>query len=150
MRKSCVVAVIAAAMSVAVSAQQLKPETQVKIRQSAYTLMNLNLQNLDAMASGKRALNKDEAVRSAEMLALLATVPKGYFGEGTGGEPTRAKPEIWTNRADFDAKMDKMVSEAAKLPAAARSGDAAALKKAVHDVDTACASCHDDYRLKRR
>lgn len=150
MRNSSLVAALAAVVSMVASAQQVKPETQVKIRQSAYTLMNLNLSSLDAMASGKRALNKEEAVRAADMLALLATVPKGYFGEGTGGEPTRAKPEIWTHRADFDAKMDRMVNEAAKLPAAARTGDAAALKNAVNDVDKACASCHDDFRLKRR
>jgi len=150
MLKSCLVAVTAAALSLVASAQQMKPESQIKLRQSAYTLMNYNLSILDAMASGKRALNKDEAVRAAEMLAMVSTVPRGFFGEGTGGEPTRAKPEIWTNRADFDAKMDKMVNEAAKLPAAARTGDAGTLKKAVQDVDTACASCHDDYRLKRR
>ena len=150
MRNSCLLAAAVAAVSVAASAQQVKPETQIKLRTSAYSLMNYNLSTLDAMASGKRQLNKDEAVRAADMLALLSTVPKGFFGEGTGGEPTRAKPEIWTNRADFDAKMDKMVAEAQKLPAAARTGDAGALKKAVHDVDTACGACHDDYRTKRR
>jgi cytochrome c556 len=150
MQKSCLAAVIAATLSVSASAQQLKPEAQVKLRTSAYSLMNYNLSILDAMASGKRALNKDEAVRAAEMLAMLSTVPKGFFGEGTGGEPTRAKAEIWTNRADFDARMDKMVNEAAKLPAAARTGDAGALKKAVHDVDAACSACHDEYRQKRR
>lgn len=150
MRRSCLVAVLAAAVSVVASAQQMKPETQVKLRQSAYTLMNYNLSLLDATTSGKRQLSKEETVRAAEMLAMLSTVPKGFFGEGTGGEPTRAKPEIWTNRTDFDSRMDKMVNEAAKLPAVARSGDAAALKQAVHDVDTACGACHDDYRVKRR
>jgi cytochrome c556 len=150
MRKSCLLAVAAAAVSLVAAAQQVKPETQVKLRTSAYSLMNYNLSILDGMASGKRTLDKEEAVRAAEMLALLSTVPKNFFGEGTGGEPTRAKPEIWTHRTDFDAKMDKMIAEAQKLPAAARTGDAGALKKAVHDVDTACGACHDDYRTKRR
>jgi cytochrome c556 len=150
MKKNSIVAAAAACLCVAAVAQQPKPEDQIKIRKAAYTLMNYNLGLLDAMASGKRPLNRDEAVRAAELLAQLATVPKGFFAEGTGGGETRAKPEIWTNRADFDAKMDKMVSEAGKLPQAARSGDAAVLKKAVHDADAACGACHDDYRVKRR
>ena len=113
--------------------------------------MNYSLGHLDAMAEGKRPYVKEEAIRYADLLAQLSTVPKGFFGEGTDkvGE-TRAKPEVWTNRADFDAKMDKMVNEVAKLPQTARGGDPAALKKAVHDVDAACTSCHDDYRVKRK
>ncbi|HEX7558248.1 MAG TPA: cytochrome c, partial [Usitatibacter sp.] len=70
-----------------------------------------------------------------------------YFGEGTDKD-TKAKPEIWTNRADFDAKMDKMAGEAQKLPAAVRAGDMAAFKKQVGDVGSACKACHDEYRLK--
>ena len=41
--------------------------------------------------------------------------------------------------------MDKMVSEAAKLPAVVRSGDMAAFKKQVADLGAACKACHDDY-----
>ena len=50
-------------------------------------------------------------------------------------------------RADFDSKMDKMVSEAGKLPAAVKSGEAA-MKKQVHDVGEACKACHDAYKPK--
>ena len=88
-------------------------------------------------------------MRNADIVSLLSSIPKSYFGEGTDKD-TRAKPEIWKNRADFDAKMDKMVTEAGKLPAIARSGDAAALKKQVNDVDEACKACHDEYRAKQR
>ena len=52
---------------------------------------------------------------------MLATVPRHYFGEGTD-KNTKAKPEIWTHRADFDSKMDKMVTEVQKLPAVGALG----------------------------
>jgi len=133
------------------SAQQVKPENQIKYRKAAYTLMNLNFGGLAAMAEGKRPFNRDEAARHADFVAMLATVPKGFFGEGTSkdtAKDTRAKPEIWTKRPDFDAKMEKMVSEAAKLPAAARSGDMEGFKKQVGDTAAACKACHDDYRIK--
>jgi cytochrome c556 len=142
---------LAAFAFAAAHAQSPKPEDQLKLRKAAYGIMNYSLQQVDAMANGKRPYSKEETVRHADVLANVATVPKVMFGEGTDkvGE-TRAKPEVWTNRADFDAKMDRMVTEAGKLAHAARGGDMAALRKAVHDVDSACNACHDDYRTKRR
>ena len=149
MKKSALAAFVLAAAAVPVVAQQMKAENQVKYRRAAYQLMNLNFSNLDAMAEGKKPFNRDEAARNAEFVSLLSTVPKGFFGEGTDKD-TRAKPEIWKNRADFDAKMDKMVAEAQKLPAVVKTGDSAAFKKQVHDLNEACKSCHDDYRAKQQ
>ena len=124
----------------------MKLEDQVKYRRAAYNVIALNFGNMAAMAQDKKPFNKDEAARNADIVSMLATTPKGFFGPGTDTD-TKAKPEIWTNRADFDAKMDKMVAEAQKLPAAAR-GDVAAFKKQVGDTGAACKACHDDYRAK--
>jgi cytochrome c556 len=147
MKRVAIAVVAVAATAFTVQAQQVKPENQIKYRRAAYQLMNLNFGSLVAMTKDEKPFNKDEAARNAEFIALLATVPKGYFGEGTDKE-TKAKPEIWMHRADFDAKMDKMVSEAQKLPAVVRAGDMAAFKKQVGDVGAACKACHDDFRAK--
>ena len=147
MKKSALAALIMAAAAVPVVAQQMKAENQVKYRRAAYQLMNLNFASLDAMTSDKKPYSREEAVRNADFGAMLSTVPKGFFGEGTEKD-TKAKPEIWSHRADFDARMDKMTGEAAKLPAVARSGDVAALKKQVQDLGEACKACHDEYRVK--
>jgi cytochrome c556 len=149
MKKSAIAALVLAAAALPAVSQQMKPENQVKYRRAAYQLMNLNFGNLDAMAENKKPFNKEEAARNAEFVALLATVPKGFFGEGTDKD-TRAKPEIWKNRADFDAKMDKMTNEAAKLPAVVKTGDMAAFRKQVHDLGEACKACHDEYRAKQQ
>ena len=141
-------ALFLAASAVTASAQPLKPEKEIQLRQSAYALMGYNFANLGAMAQDKKPYNKDEAARNADFVAMLAEVPKGFFGDGTDhGRDTKAKPEIWQKRQDFDAKMDKMVQETKKLPQAART-DLAALKKAVGDAGAACKACHDDYRAK--
>jgi len=147
MKKTAIAALLLAATAVPVVAQQAKVEDQIKYRRAAYTLMNLNMANLRAMAEDKKPFNKDEAQKSADTIAILSTVPKGYFGEGTDKD-TKAKPEIWTKRADFDAKMDKMTTEVAKLPVVVHSGDMAAFKKQVADTAAACKACHDDYRAK--
>ena len=151
MKRTGIVALaIGAGAMLGAHAQQPKPEDQLKLRKAAYSLMNYSLGTLDAMVEGKRPFVKDDAIRYADLLAQLSTVPKGFFGEGSDKGETRAKPEVWTNRADFDTKMDKMTKETARLPQVARTGDAAALKKAIHDVDEACTACHEDYRVKRK
>ena len=120
------IAALLAAIAIGAEAQQIKPETQIKLRQSAYALMN----------SAVLATLVARRLGATELLPALAA-----------GE-TRAKPEIWTKRADFDAKMDKLGQETSKLPQAARA-DQAALKKQMNDVEGACKACHDDYRVKK-
>jgi cytochrome c556 len=148
-RRLPALAVILAVAALAVQAQSPKPEDQIKLRKSAYSLMGFSFGGINAMAEGKRPYDKEEATRLADLLVQVSMVPRRFFGEGTDKGETRAKPEIWTHRADFDAKMDKMVTEAAKLPAIARSGDEAALKNQAKVVGEACGSCHDDFRVKR-
>jgi cytochrome c556 len=147
MKKHVIATLVLMAAAAPALSQQMKPENQVKYRRAAYQLMNLNFGSLEAMTSDKKPYNRDEAARNADFVAMLSTVPKGFFGEGTDKD-TKAKPDIWKNRADFDAKMDKLTTETAKLPDVARSGDVAALRQQVHAVGEACKSCHDEYRLK--
>src|SRR5512140_1792970 len=149
MKKTAIAAVLCvAATALVAQAQQVKPEDHIKYRKAAYSLMGLNFGSLAAMAQDKKPYNKDEAIRNADFVALLATEPRHHFVEGTDKGETKAKPEIWQKRADFDQKMDKMVAETGKLPQVARNGDLAALKKAVADTGAACKACHDDYRAK--
>jgi cytochrome c556 len=145
--KKAAIAVALAAMAFTAQAQT-KPEDHIKQRQSAYAVLGYNFSNLAAMAQEKKPYNREDAAKSADIVAALADYPKAHFIEGTEkGRDTRARAEIWKNRADFDAKMDKMVTETRKLPQAARA-DLAALKKAVSDSGAACKACHDDYRAK--
>jgi cytochrome c556 len=137
-----------AVMTTAV-AQAPKPEDQIRLRKAAYTMVGYSFGSLAAMAEGKRPYSKDDAVRYADLLVNVAQVPKNFFGEGTDKGETRAKPEIWTHRQDFDGKMDKMLAEVAKLPAVARTGDLDALKVATKSTADSCGACHDDYRIKR-
>ena len=145
--KKIAIAAIAAAATVFVAQAQVKPEDQIKQRRAGYAVMGHNFANLGAMAQEKKPYNKEEAGTSADLVAALSDYMKVHFGEGTDKGETKAKPEIWQKRSDFDSKMDKMVTEARKLPAAART-DLAALKTQVGEAGKACKACHDDYRAK--
>lgn len=147
MKKFALLAGLAAAIAVSVvHAQQMKPEDQIKQRQAGYRVLGYNFGSLGAMAQGKKPYNRDEAMRNANLAAAIADYPRMFFGEGTDKGETRAKPEIWQKRADFDAKMDRMITAVKALPQAA--GDEGALKKAVAEAGNACKACHDDYRAK--
>jgi cytochrome c556 len=128
---------------------QMKPEDQVKQRRAGMAIIGYNFGSLAAMAQEKKPYNKDEATRNADLVAALAEYPAHFFGEGTDkvGD-TKALPEVWSKRADFDAKMKKMNEEVKKLPPAARN-DLAAVKAAVGDTAKACKACHDDFRAKQ-
>jgi len=147
MKRLAIAAAAVAAFTLPALAQ-VKPEDHVKQRRAGMAIIGFNYANLSAMAQEKKPYDKDDAARSADLVALLATYPGTHFTDDakTGGD-TKAKPEIWQKRADFDAKMKDMANEVKALPAAARA-DLGSLKKAVSDTGKTCKACHDDYRNK--
>ena len=67
------------------------------------------------------------------------------FPPGTGRDvvpSTRAKPEIWTQRADFDAAMKAMMDANDVLGEDAKKGDVAKVKADWADFAKACGACH--------
>lgn len=103
---------------------------------------------LGGMAKGTRPYDKDVAMRSAKFVDQLIEMPFDGFGPGTErGAPTRAKPEIWKDKAKFDKYGQDAKIETAKLAAAAGNG-LDALRAAIGPVGRACQNCHDDFQNK--
>jgi cytochrome c556 len=64
-------------------------------------------------------------------------------GSGRDGVPdTRAKPEIFTQRAEFDAAVTALATSTIALGEAAKSGNADAVKAQFAKVAEACGGCH--------
>jgi cytochrome c556 len=147
MKKIALCILCAAVAAPALAQQPLKIEDQIKLRRAAYNMMALGFGDLAAMAQDKKPFDKEQAEHDADLAKIVSTIPRRFFPEGSDKD-TKAKPEIWKNRADFDSKMDKMISEVAKLPAAVRGGDMAAFKAQVGETGKACKACHDEYRAK--
>jgi cytochrome c556 len=70
------------------------------------------------------------------------------FPAGTALPSSRAKPEIWTNRADFEAKAAALAEAGARLAEIAGTGDKEAFAAQYKAVGQACAACHDTYRAE--
>ena len=59
---------------------------------------------------------------------------------------TGAKPEIWKQKADFNAKLRDFQDAAKALQAAAAKGDGNAIKAGYANLGKTCQACHDSYR----
>jgi len=85
----------------------------------------------------------------AHIVRELAPQIPTWFPAGSGpesGVKTRAKPEIWSDKAGFAAAAKGLEAESAKLETIARAGDLEAVKIQVKAVGGACKTCHDKFR----
>lgn len=86
-------------------------------------------------------------VAAAKDLKTLSAQVDGWFPNGSGPDvdsATRAKTELWSNRADFTAKAKAFSAAAAELEAAAIKGGN--VQAAAGKVGGTCKACHDPYR----
>ncbi|HKU85786.1 MAG TPA: cytochrome c [Casimicrobiaceae bacterium] len=140
---------IVGAFSLAVHAQDVKPDRAIKYRQGIMTAQGWQIGILGAMAKGDRPYDKDIALRSANHLDQLVYMAWEGFTPGSDqGAPTKAKAEIWKDPAKFKKLQETLQAETPKLVAAAKSGDVAQLRPAVGAVGKVCNDCHDEFRSK--
>jgi cytochrome c556 len=132
------------------AAQFARPEAAIKYRQSVMVLQGHHLGRIFAMANGRIPFDAKVAADDAALLDTIDKLPFIAFGPGTDkGAPTRAKPEIWSEKAKFDAAAAKMVEDVEKLNAAAKTGNLDQIRAAAGAVGQSCKACHDAYQAER-
>ena len=137
---------VVAVVSAAVSAQDMRPDRAIKYRQGIMQAQGWQMGVLSQMAKGEIPYNKDQAVRAATFVNELVKMSwEGYAPVSDTGN-TKAKPEIWKDKAKFDKYAQEVQAETPKLVAAANSGDVAQLRTALGAVGKVCSNCHDDFR----
>lgn len=93
-----------------------------------------------------------EAAKAQQALVVLMKAGDEFHklfpvGSETGGE-TEAKPEIWKNLADFEAK-NKAMGAAAKAAHEAAGKGVDAFKASFGAIGKSCGDCHQTYRVKK-
>jgi len=137
---------VVGAFSTAVYAQTA--DRAIKYRQGIMSAQGWHMGILGGMAKGTRPYDKDLAQKSAMFVDQLMLMHNEGFIQGSDkGAPTRAKPEIWTQRAKFDKYAQDAKVETAKLAANAGNG-LDALRSSIGPVGRACSNCHDDFQNK--
>jgi cytochrome c556 len=91
----------------------------------------------------------DAAVVKKNATTILEKLKEahGLFPEGSGGGDSRAKPEIWSDRAGFDQAMKDAQAAATAMAAVTEE---AAFVPAMKSLGGACKGCHDKYRLPKQ
>lgn len=142
--------VLTAAAALTISASgtafaQLAPADIIAMRQSG---MALTGGVTEAMKNGIAAgVDVKTFEGAATAMAKYGAVYVKLFPAGTEtGGNTKAKKEIWSDRAGFEKAAADFVAASTKLVDAAKSGDKAAFAAAFQAEGQACGGCHRPYR----
>jgi cytochrome c556 len=87
------------------------------------------------------AVDAETLIQTSKRIPVL-------FPEGSlDPETSRAKPEIWQKRSEFEGYAKTLETKAAQLTATAGTGNAQATGAAVADLGkTTCGACHTAFR----
>jgi cytochrome c556 len=103
----------------------------------------------DAETLGSIAARIEKPDKMAEVARRVATTAKESHESFKANVPGgAAKPEIWTNWADYNAKMEAFVANSEKMAKVAETGDVNAVTELLIDA-LPCKGCHDVYRQKK-
>jgi len=104
--------------------------------------------NAKIIGDALKAKNSAPIAGAAEEIQASAAKIAALFPPGSTDPHSRAKPEIWTNWAKFEAGTKDLGTTAGALAAAAKSGGD--VGKAADTMYGTCKSCHDDFRVPEK
>ena len=111
-------------------------------------LMKLNGASWADAQAKMKAGNIEAIAVNAETMALNSEHIPMLFPEGSLTEKSKAKPEIWQKRPEFESAAKNMGQWAARLRDTARTKDAAATEAIMKDYGRqACGTCHTPFRV---
>ncbi len=144
---------IVALFAFAAGAQaQMKPEDQIKFRQSGYSFMGWNMGKIKAQVIDAPAnYNKEQVLAAARVIAAIANSGMGaLYGPGTdkgkGWHETHLKPEFFQQQDEVRNVAMTFIKESNELAKVAESGDVNSIKAQFGKVADSCGACHKKFR----
>ena len=112
-------------------------------RQDLMKINGMSAKILGDMAGGKVAFDAAAAEKAkADLIAAAAMIPAKF--EANEVDPgSEAKPEVWTNWADFLIKATALETAATALD----TSSAESIGAGMAGIGGACKACHTTYRL---
>jgi cytochrome c556 len=122
----------------------------IAVRKAIYTLIGANFKPIGDALKGTATYDSAELVKRATRVAYFAGLVQEAFPDVSSSGDTKAKPEIWSNRTDFDKRLKDFQTHAQALVQVAANETPAsdAFKAAAGAVGQDCKGCHDNYRAK--
>lgn len=130
------------------SVKDTHPQQLVSQRQAIFKKMTKTLEPMGMVARGHKAYVKGEIVLGAQELKDLSSQPWVFFTADGNYPPTKAKPAVWSEAAEFKQATDAYLKTVDTLVEVSASADLPAISEAVEAVQKSCKSCHDQFRNK--
>jgi cytochrome c556 len=139
---------VAAVLAVAISAAAMTATEAIQQRQQAMEGVREGMMALGAIAKKQQPFDAAVVAANAMKIADHLEQAEELFPEGSeaGDVQTWAKPEIWSDRAQFDELMTGAHQAAVEMQSVT---EAEAFPPALGKLGNGCKSCHDLYRLPK-
>ena len=98
------------------------------------------------MIEGKQPFDLAKAKTVLATFAAVSDKGKNLWPDNSKAGDTASLPAVWENKADFDAKLAKLSSDAKTQDASVKDLDS--FKAAMAEVGKNCGGCHNTYRKK--
>jgi len=137
-----------ALLAAACATTQTASKTPTEIVEERQKLMKAHGDAWKNVQDNAKTGNWPAVATNADAMANNAKQIPALFPEGSMTEKSKAKPEIWQKKSEFDAAAKKMETESIKLRDTARTGNAQATNDMLKDFGrTTCGNCHGPFRV---
>jgi cytochrome c556 len=99
-----------------------------------------------AMIEGKEPFDLAKAKAVLANFSTAHDKGKALWPDNSKSGDTASLPAVWENKADFDAKLAKLSSDAKAQDAGVKDLDS--FKAAMAEIGKNCGGCHNTYRKK--
>ncbi len=126
------------------------PANIIKYRQTTMKAIGGHMGAVAAVAKGEISFT-DEVAGHAHAINEMSKNLLRLFPKDSGPDAgeTRALPVIWEKWSDFEAAVDQLKTESAKLAEVAKGGDVTAIADQVGSLGkNGCGGCHTKFRKK--
>ena len=119
----------------------------IEMRQAGQDLLEGDFNGIRAVAEANGDVESLEASAKA-MARWIRQFPSQFPAGSEQGHNTKARPEIWSDHAGFEASANRMADAADRLAELAKAENTEGVKIQVKAIGAACRDCHRDYRTR--
>jgi cytochrome c556 len=147
---ACALLMTASSLPLSAADPAPNPKPVIDVRRALFTLIGSNFRPVGDTLQGKIPYDAAEIQKRVARVAFLAPQLSEVFPDYSATGDTKAKPEIWSNRADFDNRLKDFQTHVTALAQVAdkEPGNVDAFKAAAAAVGKDCKGCHDEYKAK--
>lgn len=145
LKKTILAACAAAVVAAALPARADETNATIVHRQGIMRVASGHMNGLKSILFLKDAPTENLTYHAEGLLAAFQHLGNA-FPEGSDKGETKAKANIWTERAKYDTAGKTAYAAAQAMVEAAKSGDKAKSIEAFKTLGGSCKACHEDFK----